>query len=98
MSQETPALEANKRDRLGTRYSRRLRREGRLPAVVYGHGMDPVHITVDQEIFTDFLHTGAHLVSLQTDGRAETCLIKGVQYDHLGDNIIHVDLTRIDLN
>lgn len=99
MSQETPTLEASQRERLGTRYSRRLRREGRLPAVVYGHGIDPVHVTIDQEMFTDYLHDGAHVVSLQTEGgNVETCLIKSVQYDHLGDTIIHVDLTRIDLN
>lgn len=98
MAHQTPQLAASKRERLGTRYSRRLRRDGRLPAVVYGHQQEPLHITLDAHEFVDHLHTGAHLLEVRTDGQAETCLIKDVQYDHLGDTIIHVDLARIDLN
>ena len=98
MAHQTPQLTATKRDRLGSRYSRRLRRDGRLPAVVYGHGQEPVHIAIDGRDFVYHLHEGAHLLELQTDGQIETCLIKDVQYDHLGSEIIHVDLARIDLN
>src|ERR1041385_4074360 len=98
MAQQTPKLQASKRERMGTRYSRRLRRDGRLPAVVYGHGQAPAHVTVPTEEFTHVLHEGTHVLELQTDGSTEVCLIKDVQYDYLGDNIIHVDLARIDLN
>jgi large subunit ribosomal protein L25 len=98
MAQETPKIEATRRQRLGTRYSRRLRREGRVPAVVYGHGQETVHVAVPAEEFTHHLHEGAHVVELRTDGAVETCLIKDVQYDYLGNEIIHVDLARIDLN
>jgi large subunit ribosomal protein L25 len=98
MAQQTPQLAALKRDRLGSRYARRLRRDGRLPAVVYGHGQEPLHVTIDNHDFVHHLHEGVHLLQLQTDGQIETCLIKDVQYDHLGSQIIHVDLARIDLN
>ena len=97
MAHATPKLEAVKRERLGTRYSRRVRREGRLPAVVYGHGKDPFHVTVCGEQFVHHLHEGAHIVELAHEAGNETCLIKDVQYDYLGDNIVHVDLARIDL-
>jgi len=98
MAQQTPQLAASKRERLGTRYSRRLRRDGQLPAVVYGHQQDPLHITLNASDFVEHLHAGAHLLEVRTDGQTETCLIKDVQYDHLGNEIIHVDLTRIDLH
>ena len=40
----------------------------------------------------------AHLVNVQLDGQTESCLVKAVQWDHLGANIIHVDLARVDLS
>lgn len=98
MARATPKIGAVKRDRLGTRYSRRARREGRLPAVVYGHGKDPFHVTLIGHEFVEHLHSGAHIVELSHEAGSETCLIKDVQYDYLGDNIVHVDLARIDLN
>ena len=48
MSTQTPTLQATIRERKGTRYARRLRAEGRLPAVIYGQGNDPMSITLDQ--------------------------------------------------
>lgn len=99
MSNETPTLEANARDKVGTRYSARLRKAGKLPAVIYGHGEEPAHVTLDGDALTDCLHGGAHLLEIKIDGaKAENCLIKAVQYDYLGDHIIHVDLARVDLN
>jgi len=98
MAHETPKLQASARDRLGTRYSRRLRRDGLLPAVMYGHGEAPAHVALNHEQFMDCLHHGAHLLEIASDaGTGQTCLIKEVQYDYLGTNIIHVDLTRVDL-
>jgi large subunit ribosomal protein L25 len=97
-SRKRPTLKAENRQRLGTRYSTRIRREGKLPAVMYGHGKDPAHITLDQEQFVHHLHEGAHLLDVEGAGGVETCLIRDVQYDYLGNQIIHADLARVDLN
>lgn len=98
MAHETPKLKADKRDRLGSRYAIRLRRAGKVPAVVYGHGEDPSHVALEGEAFHDVLFSGAHLIELDaSDAKPETCLIKAIQYDQLGDEIIHVDLTRVSL-
>lgn len=97
MAHETPKVNAEPRERLGTKYARRLRRDGKLPVVIYGHKEDPAHVTVDHGQMVHLLHDGAHLLELNHDGKSETCLIKDVQYDYLGTDIIHVDLTRIDL-
>lgn len=99
MSNERPKLAGQTRDRTGSRYATRLRRVGKLPAVIYGHGEDPAHIAIDRDAIEHVLHEGAHLLEVDVAGhKAETCLIKEIQYDFLGDHVIHVDLARVDLS
>jgi len=82
----------------GTRAAKRVRREGRIPAIVYGHKEMPVAVSLPERELLAALACGAHLVSLDIDGSANQCLIKEVQYDYLGDTPIHVDLTRVSLD
>lgn len=99
MSQNRPVIEAQNRERTGSRYSARLRSEGRLPAVVYGHGAPPIAVSVPAKEMLAHLHHGVHLVDLKTDGGVtETCLVKDLQFGWLGDNVIHMDFTRVNLN
>lgn len=99
MARETPTIKAQPRDRTGTRYARRLRQTGRLPAVVYGHQQNPVSISIDEKETLSVLKHGAHLVNLAIDGgAAETCLVKDLQFGFLGDNVVHVDFARVDLD
>lgn len=94
---ETPVITGKKRDRVGTRYSRRLRAAGQMPAVVYGHKEDPVAISVDENEMLRHLHHGSRLFTVEIDGDEQTCLVKDLQFDHLGTDVIHVDLSRVDL-
>lgn len=98
MAHETPTLQASPRTKLGSRYAIRLREAGQLPAVVYGHKQDPVHVTIDAKALDEILHHGAHLINVAVDGNTEPCLIKDVQYDYLDTTPVHVDLARVDLN
>lgn len=99
MAQQTPRIKAIQRDRLGSRYAARLRRNGQLPAVVYGHEEEPAHVAIDHDAIIDFLDEGWHMMELELDGGGtELCLVKGVQYDHLGTDVIHLDLTRTSLS
>lgn len=98
MSHETPVLEAQTRTKLGSRYAIRLREQGQLPAVLYGHKQDPVHVSIDARALHAVLVGGAHLIEVQVEGKAEPCLIKDVQYDYLDTTPVHVDLARVDLN
>ncbi len=99
MSKESPVLKAERRDRLGTRYARRLRDQGRLPAVIYGHGAEAVSVSLDRkEVLTTLKH-GVHVLNVQVgDGATETCLVKDLQFGFLGDDVVHVDLARVDLD
>ncbi|MDA1008498.1 MAG: 50S ribosomal protein L25 [Planctomycetota bacterium] len=99
MALETPVIPSQKRERLGTRYARRDRKLGQLPAVVYGHGTAPSSITVNEKAILAALNAGRHVVELVSEGSAkETCLVKQLQFGFLGDNVIHIDFTRVNLD
>lgn len=98
MSHETPTLDAAPRTKLGSRYSIRLREKGLLPAVVYGHQQDPVHVSVDARNLREILVGGAHLINISVEGNSEPCLIKDVQYDYLDTTPMHVDFAHVNLD
>jgi large subunit ribosomal protein L25 len=98
MANKPISLEAEKRNVLGTRATRRLRTAGKLPAIVYGHQQAAVNVAVNGKVFRESIAAGAHVFELKLDGKTENALLKDVQYDHLGTNIIHVDFSRVDLN
>lgn len=99
MSKETPTLVAKKRDRLGTRYARRLRAAGELPANLFVHGNAPMPISLNEHEATYALKRGAHVLSLRfEDGQTDTVLVKDLQFGFLGDNVIHMDLARVNLD
>jgi large subunit ribosomal protein L25 len=96
-SSEIPQVQADPRDRLGSRHAYRLRCDGRMPAVIYGHKKDPLHISVETKPMLGLLHQNAHVFEIDINGQSETCLIKDIQWDYLGTTVMHLDLTRIDL-
>lgn len=98
MAKTVPVIEAAPRERIGTRYSRRLRQQGRLPAVIYGHGSQPTSVSIDAKSIISAVRHGTHVVELRVGGSAETCLVKELQYGWMGDDVIHVDLTRVNLD
>lgn len=93
-------LKVHKREKIGSRYAARERAAGRLPAVVYGHGVDPLHISLEAKETLRFFHDGERVFSLAIPGQKdeETVLLKDLQFDHLGTNVVHADLMRVDLN
>ena len=96
---KTPSITATTRARTGSRYAQRLRKQGRLPAVIYGHRTDPVSISVDEKEMLTHLKHGTHVLSLNVEGGSkETCLVKELQFGYLGDNVIHVDFARVELD
>jgi large subunit ribosomal protein L25 len=90
-------LKAEIRDKTGTAWAARTRKSGRIPAVVYGHKQETVAISLDAHDFIEGLSHGTRLLDVQIDAKKEKVLVKEVQYDHLGKDIIHVDLMRVDV-
>lgn len=91
-------LQASIRQSVGKR-SRRLVREGKLPAVVYGHNTDATPIVLDKLEFQKvFVKSGrTHLVDLALDGRTEKVLVREVQTHPRFIGPIHVDLYQVNL-
>lgn len=89
------------RNGAGTTNSRALRRVGKVPAVLYGHGSVPQHIAFDARTFDELLHHGARssLITLTLgDRKADTALIRELQRDPLTRKIIHADLQRVSVD
>ena len=95
---QTIEVIAKSRKELGSRANKRLRDTGFIPGVIYGHKQAVLPVTIPRKEVANHIHHGAHLFSLALDGQKETVLIKEVQYDHLGIEVIHVDFARVDLN
>jgi large subunit ribosomal protein L25 len=91
-------LNASPRQLIGKR-ARRLFREGKLPAVVYGHKATPTPLTLDRLEFQKvFVKSGrTHLVDLQFDGKTEKVLVREIQTHPRRLGPIHVDLYQVDL-
>ena len=64
MGHETPTIEVTTRERTGTRYARRLRDAGRLPAVIYGQDSAPCHVSMDAQEAISHLRQGVHVMDV----------------------------------
>ncbi|MFI0968026.1 50S ribosomal protein L25/general stress protein Ctc [Streptomyces sp. NPDC021080] len=88
-------LAAESRTEFGKGAARRVRREGRVPGVVYGHGTEPVHITLPGHDLLLALRTPNVLLSLDLNGKTELAIPKAVQRDAIKGFLEHVDLLLV---
>jgi len=87
-------LAVEPRDHQGKHNNRRLRRSGKIPGILYGHGLENVSLAVAADALTAAIRHGSRLVSL-TGAVSESAFIRELQWDTWGTNIVHVDFTRI---
>jgi large subunit ribosomal protein L25 len=91
-------LAAETREQVGKGASRSLRREGRVPAVIYGNKQDPVSIHVEEKALMRLLMTGHFMnsvVMVDVAGKPARTLPKDVAFDPVSDRPVHVDFLRI---
>lgn len=91
-------LVADKREGTGKGVTRKLRAAGRVPAVLYGHGMDPISLSVDSRELMHLFHTGAGtnvLVDLVVDGADHLAMAREIQRDHIRGRYVHVDFLAV---
>jgi large subunit ribosomal protein L25 len=96
--EKTLLLKAEVREHTGSNAVRKVRQQGRVPAIVYGHKEEPVAISLNEHDFVAGLHHGRRLIDVQIGRKKEKMIVKEVQYDYLGRNIIHADLMRVDMS
>ncbi len=82
------------RESRGKMNNRRLRRLGKIPAVLYGHGEENVCLAVSADVLSATLRHGSRLVDL-TGAVKESAFIRDMQWDTWGTHVLHVDFTRI---
>lgn len=95
---ESVVLEGVRRTKIGTRYARRARAAGQLPAIVYGHGEEPESIALPAHEVVEELHHGTRVLGVKLEGTEYRYLIKAVQYNYLGTMPIHLDLMRVNVD
>jgi len=92
------SIEVKVRGELGSRKNKRLRDAGFVPGVIYGHKEAVIPVTLPKKELVGHLNHGTHVFDLTIDGKSETVLVKDVQYDAFGQEVLHVDFARVDLN
>jgi large subunit ribosomal protein L25 len=94
MSQDV-TLKATPRPGSGSRAATKLRKQGLVPAIVYGHKQDNVAVAVSAEELDRAIRVlHVRMLELEMDGKAETVLIREVQWDPFGKEMMHVDFER----
>ncbi|BBE72625.1 50S ribosomal protein L25/general stress protein Ctc [Oharaeibacter diazotrophicus] len=94
----TYELKASARDRAGKGSARALRREGKIPAVIYGDKQPPLSISIDAKETSKRLHAGGfltHVATIDVDGQQIRVLPRDYQLDVVRDTLIHVDFLRV---
>jgi large subunit ribosomal protein L25 len=89
------AINGITRTEFGKGASRRARRDGQVPAVIYGHGEAPVHITLNARDLGNALKESNVLLNITFDGRTELTLPKSIVKNPLKQNLEHIDLVLV---
>ena len=87
-------LAVEPRQTKGKLHNRRLRRVGKIPAVLYGHGQESVSLCVEAELLESAVRHGSRLVSL-IGAVKESAFIRELQWNTWGTQVLHVDFTRV---
>lgn len=85
-------IEAELRTSFGKGVARKLRSAGKVPAVVYGHGTDPKHVSLPGHEVALLLRKANAILDLQIEGQSQLALVKDVQKDPVRQIIEHIDL------
>ncbi len=92
---DSVVLVAHERQGHGTKVARRLRKEGKIPAVVYGHGEGTASVVLAADELTKAVRHGARVIDLKQGDKVQKALIRDLQWDALGHAILHADFTRV---
>ncbi|WP_285726670.1 50S ribosomal protein L25/general stress protein Ctc [Psychromicrobium xiongbiense] len=88
-------LAAKLRTEFGKGYARRARAAGHIPAVIYGHGAEPIHLTLPERETARAIRTANALLTIDLEGAEHLALVKDVQRDPVLQIIEHIDLLTV---
>ncbi len=91
---QTEVIRATIRESRGKHQARRMRANGTIPSVLYGHGKGTVSLSVSAQDLMAVLRHGGKVVQLEGDV-SDSVLLREIQWDSLGNEVLHLDLTRV---
>ncbi len=97
MASKSVVLPVERREKLGSAQSRRYRRQGRIPCVLYGGGQPSVPLSLDGTGFGGAMKSHARIVTLRLGEEEQTALIREIGWDVFGEHVEHIDFVRVDL-
>jgi large subunit ribosomal protein L25 len=92
---KTEVLKISKREGRGSQLASRLRKQGLVPGIIYGHKKANEQVSLVHEDLLTALRHNARVVDLQTDHGLQKAQIAELQWDHLGKDVLHVDFKRV---
>jgi len=101
MATKDLTLAVEPRVKTGTAGSQAVRAHGKIPAVIYGHGTAPEHVSIDAHAFEDVLHHGGRNAMITLTGgagKSETALVREIQRHQVSKKVLHADLLRVSAN
>jgi large subunit ribosomal protein L25 len=90
-------LEFEPREERKSNAMKRLRKSGFVPCVLYGLKQEPRMFKMHQDILNAFLREGTRMADLKMGDQVQSALLKDVQYDYLGEKVLHADFVRVNL-
>lgn len=94
----TATLQTIPRPRLGSRSARLLRMQGRIPVSLQGDGKEALHLSIEEHQFLAARRHHEHVFTLEFSGGGnDSVMVRELQWDPLGDSIVHVEFRRVDL-
>jgi large subunit ribosomal protein L25 len=92
---ETLVLETETRKERGSHQTARLRKAGKVPAVIYGHKQETQVVSLSHDQINLMIRAGTPVVDIKTSNGVEKAQIMELQWDHLGKEVLHVDFKRV---
>lgn len=92
---ETLVLEVQARTKSGTNAARQLRKQGLVPAVIYGHGEATTSLSVPGDQLYKAVRHGVRIFDIKFDGNTQKTLLRDLQWDPMGHDILHADFYRV---
>ncbi len=99
--QDLVNFKAESRNSVGKKIAKKIRREGKIPAIIYGDGKEPIPISINVKDVLSVLKMEKKqntILRIHRDDIQVDAMLKEIQYDYLSDNILHADFFRLDLN
>lgn len=90
-------LEVQPREDRRSNAMKRLRKSGYVPCILYGLKQEPRSLKMHKDTLNAFLREGIRMAELKMEDQVQSALLKAVQYDYLGENVLHADFFRVDL-